>query len=62
MALPCSLCHCDDTLFYLPGKWEGGLCEPCALEDPVIGQVFREHFGVVARVSDGDAGRGVAKS
>jgi hypothetical protein len=52
----------ETTLFFLPGAWEGALCESCAMVDPVIAARFRGHYGEVRRVSDGDAGKGQAKA
>ncbi len=58
----CPQCGEHRTLFWLPGQWEGGICEPCAAADPVIGPAFSAHFGSVEHVSDGETAHGKAKS
>jgi hypothetical protein len=58
----CLACYCEGiVLFYLPGAWDGGLCEGCARH--LYQREFTEHFGTEIRhVSDSDAAKAHAKS
>lgn len=52
----------DVVLFYLPGRWAGGQCQSCLLASEETASAFRDHFGEVRHVSDGDRGKGVPKA
>jgi hypothetical protein len=55
----CADCEAEGfVMFYLPGAWEGGLCQGCAERQPK----FAEYFGSsVVHVRDGDSGKGQPK-
>lgn len=56
----CTVCHAEGVvLFEFPAAWDGGLCQGCA--EHLHAAAFREHFGEVHFVTDGDAGKGQAK-
>lgn len=59
----CTGCGSEGILlFYLSSAWKGGVCEGCGTGDPRFSEAFRNHFGTIVRISDGDAGKGHAQS
>jgi hypothetical protein len=58
----CPRCGASAVLFWLPGSWKGGICERCLTEGEDTAMAFLMHFGTVRHVSDGDAGKGEART